>query len=99
LLLPLHRPGPPLDRFVELVTYYAGYLPGHSKERLLPDGAVEIVVDPTDTPKQLYDRDDLSQSVGMRRVWISGMRRRWLIIEAAPGSSMVVIRFRPGGAR
>ena len=42
MLLHLHRPGPPLDRFVELITYFSGYDPGHSKERLLPDGAVEI---------------------------------------------------------
>lgn len=38
MLLHLHRPRPPLDRFVELVTYYAGYQPDHTKERLLPDG-------------------------------------------------------------
>ena len=28
----------------------------------------------------------------------SRMRRKWLVIEAAPDSSMVVIRFKPGGA-
>lgn len=98
MLLHLHRPGPPLDRFVELVTYFVGYQADHSKERLLPDGAVEIIVDLTETPKKLYDRDDLSRSIDFRRAWISGMRRGWIVIEAAPASSMVVIRFRPGGA-
>ena len=98
MLLHLHRPGPPLDRFVELVTYYAGYQPDHTRERLLPDGAVEIIVDLTDEPKKLYDREDFSRAVDFRRAWISGMRRDWIVIEAAPGSSMVVIRFRPGGA-
>lgn len=98
MFLHLHRPGPPLDRFVELVTYYAGYAPDHSKERLLPDGAVEIIVDLTDTPKKLYDRRDHVRFTDFRRAWISGMRREWIVIEAAPGASMVVIRFRPGGA-
>ncbi len=98
MLLHLHRPGPPLDRFVELVTFYADYQPTHSKERLLPDGAVEIIVDLTDEPKRMYDPSDHSRGVDFRRAWISGMRRRWIVIEAAPGSSMVVIRFRPGGA-
>jgi AraC-like DNA-binding protein len=98
MLLHLHRPGPPLDRFVELVTYYSGYEPDHSKERLLPDGAVEIIVDLTDTPKRLYDRGDHARSTAFREAWISGMRREWIVIEAAPGASMVVIRFRPGGA-
>ena len=48
MILHLHRPGPPLDRFIELVTYYAGYDPDHTKEKLLPDGAVEIIVEMND---------------------------------------------------
>ena len=98
MLLHLHRPGPPLDRFVELVTCYAGYEPAHTKERLLPDGAVELVVDLTDTPKRLFDPGDHSRFTAFRHAWISGMRTRFIVIEAAPGSSMAVIRFRPGGA-
>jgi AraC-like DNA-binding protein len=98
MLLRLHRPRPPLDRFVELVTYYEGFFPDHRRERLLPDGAVEIIIDLTDTPKRLYDREDFSRATAFRHAWISGMRRQWIVIEAAPGSSMAVIRFRPGGA-
>lgn len=98
MLLHLHRPGPPLDRFVELVTYFDGYTPEHTKEKLLPDGAVEIIIDLTDTPKRLYDANDHSRYIEFRRAWISGMRRGWIVIEAAPASSMAVIRFRPGGA-
>lgn len=98
MLLHLHRPDPPLDRFVELITYYAGYQPDHTKEKLLPDGAVEIIIDLTDSPKKLYDRSDYSRSKSFRNAWISGMRREWIVIEAAPGASMAVIRFRPGGA-
>ena len=98
MILHLHRAAPPLDRFVESVTYYAGYEPDHTKERLLPDGAVELIVDLTDAPKRLYHREDFTRSTAFRHAWISGMRREWLVIEAAPGSSMAVIRFRPGGA-
>ncbi len=83
---------------MELVTYHSGYDPNHTMERLLPDGAVEIIVDLTDTPKRLYKNLERSDARAFRRAWISGMRRRWILIEAAPASSMVVIRFRPGGA-
>lgn len=89
---------PPLDRFVEYVTYYEDSRPDYRIERLLPDGAVELIVDLHDTPKKLYDRDDLDQAQDFRHAWISGMRRRFILIEAAQGASMVVIRFRPGGA-
>lgn len=98
MILHLHSPGPPLDRFVELITYFEDYQPGHTKEKLLPDGAVEIIVDLTDTPKRLYDRNDLSRGTAFRRAWISGMRRNWIVIEAGANSSMAVIRFKPGGA-
>ncbi len=98
MFLHVHQPGPPLGRFVELVTYYADYWPDHAMQKLLPDGAVEIIVDLTDTPKHLYECEDRSRARTFRRAWISGMRRKWILIEAAPGSSMVVIRFRPGGA-
>ncbi len=98
MIFRLHRPGPPLDRFIELITYFEGYQSDHTKEKLLPDGAVEIVVDLTDSPKRLYDRNDLSRSTAFRGAWISGMRRNWIVIEAAPASSMAVIRFKPGGA-
>jgi AraC-like DNA-binding protein len=98
VFLHLHRPGPPLDRFVELVTYYADFQPDHSMERLLPDGAVELIVDLTEAPKKLHDSDDPSRFRSFRHAWLSGMRHESIVIEAAPGSSMAVIRFRPGGA-
>lgn len=98
MFLHVHQPGPPLDRFVEHVTYYEDSRPGHRIERLLPDGAVEVIIDLHDTPKKLYDRDDRDKARDFRRAWVSGMRRGWILIEAAPGASMAVIRFRPGGA-
>ena len=98
MLLRLHRPAPPLDRFVELITYFEGYRPEHAMERLLPDGGVEIILDLTDTPKRTFRRDDLSEERSFRNAWISGMRQEWIVIEAGHDSTMAVIRFRPGGA-
>lgn len=98
MFLHVHQPGPPLDRFVEHVTYYEGSRPSYRIERLLPDGAVEVIVDLHETPKKLYDRDDIGRARDFRRAWVSGMRRGWILIEAAQDASMAVIRFRPGGA-
>jgi arylsulfatase A-like enzyme len=33
MLLHLHKPGPPLDRFLELVTFFSGYDPGHRDDK------------------------------------------------------------------
>jgi AraC-like DNA-binding protein len=94
----LHQPGPPLDRHVELLTFYSGYAPQHHREKLIPDGAITIVVDLTDRPKKLYASETSDLAVDFSRSWISGMQQRWIVIEAQPAASMMVIRFRPGGA-
>jgi AraC-like DNA-binding protein len=98
VILHLHTPRPPLDRFVEVVTFFAEYQPEHSRERLLPDGRVEIIIDLTDERKRLYNRDDTTESRSFRHHWISGMRREWIVIDSGMDSSMAVIRFKPGGA-
>jgi AraC-like DNA-binding protein len=94
----LHRPGPPLDRHVELLTFYAGFAPQHHREKLIPDGAIQIIVDLTDRPKRLYAGETSPLGVDFSRSWISGMQQRWIVIEAQPAASMLIIRFRPGGA-
>jgi AraC-like DNA-binding protein len=94
----LHHFAPPLGRFVESLTFFAGVMPLHAREKLLPDGAIEIVVDLTDTPKKLYSGEREPGFVDYRQAWISGMHRRPMVIEAQQLASMAVIRFRPGGA-
>ena len=41
-----HIPQPPLNNFVDLFWFYDGYSPRTStaKERLMPDGSVELVI-------------------------------------------------------
>ncbi|MEO6013149.1 MAG: helix-turn-helix domain-containing protein [Devosia sp.] len=94
----MHFPKPPLDRHVESLTFYSGFAPQHDREKLLPDGAIQIIVDLTDTPKKLYAGETSDIAVDFSKAWISGMHRRWIVIEAQQAASMLVIRFRPGGS-
>jgi AraC-like DNA-binding protein len=96
--LHFRRPGPPLDRHVELITFFSGLDAAHQREKLIPDGAIDLVVDLGETPKKLYASESSSAAVDFRRAWISGMQRHFIVIEAQPASSLLVIRFRPGGA-
>lgn len=91
-------PGPPLDAHVETMTYFAGLDVAHAREKLIPDGAIELIVDLSDRPKKLYASELGPAATDFRRAWISGMRRRPIVIEAQPQASLFVIRFRPGGA-
>lgn len=94
----MHFPRGPLGRFVEHITYYSGAMPNHRREKLIPDGAIQIIVDLTETPKRLYAGVDGEAGVDFRKAWISGMHRRFIVIESQANASMMVIRFLPGGA-
>ncbi len=91
-------PGPPLSFFVESLWFYAdAHLP-YKRDKLLPNGAIELLIDLRDGPQKLYDNRDLSRSSNFRRAWISGMQTGYLVIGTVPGSSMMGAHFRPGGA-
>jgi AraC-like DNA-binding protein len=44
-MLLTHRPGPPLSHYVEALWYYDGQQTAHHKERVLPTGRFQIVID------------------------------------------------------
>jgi AraC-like DNA-binding protein len=66
-------------------------------ERLLPDGAIELIIDLTETPKHVYSPVDYRPIHAYRGSWISGQHSNHIVIEAAENSCMFGVRFRPGG--
>src|SRR5262245_50640480 len=93
----MHVPAPPLDHYIEHFWYYAGYTPATHADKLLPDGAMELIIDLTDVPKRLYH----SYGGGFRtfrNCWISGLQKGFLVIGNMPNSSMIGARFLRGGA-
>lgn len=99
MILEFHIPAVPLSNYVELITYYKGYNPPHTIERLLPDGGIDLIVDLTNVPKYIYDNESLTEIQSCKKTWISGMRTEYISIQArAAESEMLVIRFRPGMA-
>lgn len=99
MILKLHVPTAPLSNYVELITYYKGYNPPYSIERLLPDGGIDLIFDLTDSAKYIYDNDTLQEKQACKKAWISGMRTEYISIQArADQSEMLVIRFKPGTA-
>jgi AraC-like DNA-binding protein len=93
----LHFPQPPLSQFVENIWYVAGNHPEHTREKLLPDGAIELLIDLDPEPKKLFDDENTDHFRLCRKAWISGERTRYIIIGSG-NTCMIGIRFRPGGA-
>lgn len=99
MIFRLHTPEPPLNNFVENIIYYSGLCVPHTKEKLLPDGFIELIIDLTETPKRVYENEDHQKTrTAYRKGWLSGIRKEFITIEVAHNSSMMVARFKPGRA-
>ena len=61
MLVRHYVPQPPLSDFVELLWLYDGYSQPHDKERLLPNGCMELVINLREDQARVYDRRDTRQ--------------------------------------
>jgi len=91
-------PGEPLARFVEWFWFYEDFYPSHGREHVLPDGTFELVIDLRETPRKLFDRENRIRYTSFRRGWLSGTHSEYIVIDALPGSSMIGVHFKAGGA-
>ena len=92
------KPRAELQPFIEHFIFHRDYFPDHSKEMILPDGGIDLIIDLTDIPKFLYDNENFDHCTGFKFGWISGVHSGRITIQAGLGSPMIVIRFKPGGA-
>jgi AraC-like DNA-binding protein len=94
----LHFPKPPLSYFVENIWYYSDAHLAYPREKILPDGAIELIIDLDDWPKRIFPDEVTSDTFRtVKKAWISGERTRYLVI-GTDNTHMIGIRFRPGGA-
>ncbi len=94
----LHIPKPPLSQFVENMWLVEAFAVDYTREKILPDGAIELIIDLDTQPKTIFESEGSERFRTVRKAWISGERTRYLVIGAEKNQSMVGIRFRPGGA-
>lgn len=91
-------PRPPLSHFVETLWFYRDLELDHTKEKLLPDASMELIIDLSEGPKKLYDHRDLNQYTTYNKCWVSGLQRRYIVLGVEQGASMIGAHFRTGGA-
>jgi AraC-like DNA-binding protein len=92
-----YTPGPPLDRFVDFIWYWEGPEQRHAKERLMPTGAANIIVNLCEDEVREYvgERGDtLHRHTGAILV---GARSSYSIIDTAEQRTVLGLSFRPGG--
>lgn len=92
-----HTPCGILSAFIENIVFYADYSAEHLVDKLLPDGSINLLMDMSNKPSRLYHDLELKKSTAFNGSFISGQHKGYMLIEANH-SSMMVTRFKPGGA-
>lgn len=93
-----HIPRAPLSDFVELFWLWNAPAAGHPKERLLPDGSMELIID------LLGDNSWASEAhgYGRRKSFMGGMiigaHSKFFEIDTSCPTSVMGVHFKPGGA-
>ncbi len=91
-------PRPPLSQFVHLLWLYEGYTQPHAKERVLPTGQMQIVINLLQDKSCVYDRDDTERCQTFSGSLLAGAHSEYLVISTAMQASVVGVSFKPGGA-
>src|ERR1700728_4658405 len=92
-----HVPRPPLSQFVHLLWLYEGYKQPHAKERILPTGEMQIVINLLEDRSSVYDRDDTDRCQTFAGSLLSGAHSQYQVIGTAQQASVIGVHFRPGG--
>jgi AraC-like DNA-binding protein len=93
-----HVPRSSLSQFVDLLWLYEGYTQPHAKERVLPTGQMQIVINLLEDKSCVYDRDDTDRCQTFGGSLLAGAHSEYLVISTAMQASVVGVSFKPGGA-
>lgn len=92
-----YTPRYPLSQFIESF-WYGAHSAQYRHERLLPNGDIDIVLNLRDARLQFYYDANLSRPHLITGLVASGVHSRYYVIDISQQSSLLGVRFRPGGA-
>ena len=98
MLFRTHKPAPPLSDFVEFLWLYEGYTRPHEKERLLPTGTFELIVNLNEDQSRIYDKEDHDKFRRLRGTLLCGVYSEYFVIDTAAQLAVMGVHFKPGGA-
>jgi len=92
-----HTPAPPL---AELVEYFWALsdVPPHARERILPSGTLELVVNLNEDEFRIYDRLHPERFRRLSGAIVSGAYGGYFVIDTLEHASVIGVHFKPGGA-
>jgi AraC-like DNA-binding protein len=98
MLFRSYTPSPPLRDFVTDLWLYDGYTGPHGRERILPSGTLELVVNLRDDELRIYSAERPDRCKGLSGALVSGAYGGFFVSDTAEEASIMGVHFRPGGA-
>jgi AraC-like DNA-binding protein len=91
---------PPMRPLVDFVDYFwaLGDVPAHARERVVPTGTLELVVNVAEDEFRIYDRSEPERLRRFSGALVSGAYRRFFVIDTRAHASIIGVHFKPGGA-
>ena len=93
-----YKPPAPLDRFVEVIWVMGAPAAPHAKERLLPDGSVELVFDLGSGRFPIFTSENLARREFFRGSVVCGPHSQPFGIDTSNGTNVAGVHFKAGGA-
>jgi AraC-like DNA-binding protein len=93
-----YKPPSPLDRFVDVIWVMESDPTPHPKERLLPDGSVELVFSLHEERFPVYSRENLERCEIFRGNVVCGPHSQSFAIDTSTETRVAGVHFKPGGA-
>jgi AraC-like DNA-binding protein len=91
-------PQPPLGDFVELFWWYEHDRVVHFKERVLPTGAVQLIINLHEDMIRMYNPHNPEQDQRFPGCLVAGPYSEFTVIDSASQVSTLGVSFKPGGA-
>jgi AraC-like DNA-binding protein len=98
MVVRLCNPPCALDAFVAMLWHCAGPTPVHARERLLPDGAVTLVINLHENVLNVYNPHHPARGERRCGSLIAGPRDEFSVIDTACQTEIMGVQFKPGGA-
>ena len=93
-----HRvPRPPLEAFIESIWVYQNDPQPHALERILPNGAAQLIINLKEDETRLYDPECPHRYVATSGSVVSGVRSSFQVIDTSEQEYVAGVAFRPGG--
>ena len=97
MFLRTYTPGPPLDEYVDRFWFFSD-TPPHPRERILPSGTAQLVINLTDDEIRIYDAPDAARPRRYAGAAVSGPYSNCFLIDPLVHASIIGVYFRPGRA-